>query len=171
MVATAAIKWQSAIGIHVHGQACVRCGASASALFPPFRTTFLPRGRFGGRAPVGTRGRSGLAWQTRRPSKYASISLERESKQCYEHEHEYQKCVHLLTCLVYARVKDYQHMNRQAPVIRVDFDDVHNSGQISLSTRISIGLFSAFFVDNGGRYTIPQWACPFLNSCSIAIDH
>jgi hypothetical protein len=99
------------------------------------------------------------------------LSLKRESKQCYEHEHEYQKCVHLLTYLVYARVKDYQRMNRQAPVIRVGVDDVHNSGQISLSTRISIGLFSAFFVDNGGRYTIPQWACPFLNSCSIAIDH
>lgn len=139
MVATAAIKWQSAIGIHVHGQACVRCGASASALFPPFRTTFLPRGRCGGRVPVQVAGADWLSKREGAEQVIRSKHLSRESKQYYEHEQEYQKHVHLLTCLVYSRVKGYQQLNSPAPIIRVS--TMYTTQGRSLSTRISIGMF------------------------------
>ena len=135
-----------------------------------FRTTFLPRGRFGGRVPVHVAGADWLSKREGAEQVIRSKHLSRESKQYYEHEQEYQKHVHLLTCLVYSRVKGSQQLNSQAPVIRVGVDDVHNSGQIIVNSDINRNV-SAFIVDDGDMYTILQWACSFLNSFSFATDH
>jgi hypothetical protein len=159
--------------IHAWFNGTYLCVRRLAAVFPHAITHYFSSTWQIWRESPSTRGRSGLAQQTRggRASTIIrSKHLSRESKQYYEHEQEYQKHVHLLTCLVYSRVKGYQQLNSQAPVIRVGVDDVHNSGQTIVNSDINRNV-SAFIMDDWDMYTILQWACSFLNSFSFATDH